>query len=57
MFKIKHARTADVVALGYRIHKSGAGVGSLLVGLYNDDGRPAQRRRGRPRGATSAGSS
>jgi ATP-dependent DNA ligase len=38
MFKIKHARTADVVALGYRIHKSGEGVGSLLVGLYNDDG-------------------
>ena len=32
MFKIKHARTADVVALGYRIHKSGQGVGSLLVG-------------------------
>ncbi len=38
MFKVKHARTADVVALGYRIHKSGAGVGSLLVGLYSDDG-------------------
>ncbi|MET0734682.1 MAG: ATP-dependent DNA ligase [Microbacterium sp.] len=38
MFKIKHARTADVVALGYRIHKSGQGVGSLLVGLYGDDG-------------------
>lgn len=38
MFKIKHARTADVVALGYRIHRSGAGVGSLLVGLYSDDG-------------------
>ncbi len=38
MFKIKHARTADVVALGYRIHKSGQGVGSLLVGLYNDAG-------------------
>ncbi|SDQ75995.1 ATP-dependent DNA ligase [Microbacterium sp. cf332] len=38
MFKIKHARTADVVALGYRIHKSGSGVGSLLVGLYGDDG-------------------
>ena len=36
MFKIKHARTADVVALGYRIHKSGRGVGSLLVGLYVD---------------------
>ncbi|MDD7962022.1 ATP-dependent DNA ligase [Microbacterium thalli] len=38
MFKIKHARTADVVALGYRVHKSGSGVGSLLVGLYDDDG-------------------
>ncbi|MGP3535621.1 ATP-dependent DNA ligase [Microbacterium sp. RD1] len=39
MFKIKHARTADVVALGYRIHKSGRGVGSLLVGLYDASGR------------------
>lgn len=38
MFKIKHARTADVVLLGYRIHKSGVGVGSLLLGLYDDDG-------------------
>ncbi|MEV8358269.1 ATP-dependent DNA ligase [Microbacterium sp. NPDC076895] len=42
MFKIKHARTADVVALGYRVHKSGTGVGSLLVGLYTDDGRLVQ---------------
>ena len=39
MFKIKHARTADVVALGYRIHKSGQGVGSLLVGLFDGAGR------------------
>lgn len=38
LFKIKHARTADVVALGYRVHKSGSGVGSLLVGLYDGDG-------------------
>ena len=38
MFKTKHKRTADVVALGYRIHKSGSGVGSLLVGLYGADG-------------------
>lgn len=38
MFKTKHKRTADVVALGYRIHKSGSGVGSLLVGLYDADG-------------------
>lgn len=36
MFKIKHKRTADVVLLGYRIHKSGEGVGSLLIGLYHD---------------------
>lgn len=39
MFKIKHARTADVVAVGYRVHKSGQGVGSLLVGLYGPDGQ------------------
>ncbi|MEW1961130.1 ATP-dependent DNA ligase [Microbacterium sp. NPDC077644] len=38
LIKIKHARTADVVALGYRVHKSGSGVGSLLVGLYDGDG-------------------
>ncbi|GAA3029825.1 ATP-dependent DNA ligase [Microbacterium dextranolyticum] len=38
MLKIKHARTADVIALGYRVHKSGSGVGSLLVGLYDGDG-------------------
>lgn len=38
MLKIKHHRTADVVVLGYRIHKSGDGVGSLLLGLYNSDG-------------------
>ena len=39
MFKIKHARTADVVAWAYRMHKSGEGLGSLLVGLYDGDGR------------------
>jgi ATP-dependent DNA ligase len=38
MFKIKHARTADVVAWAYRMHKSGEGLGSLLVGLYGEDG-------------------
>lgn len=38
LLKIKHHRTADVVALGYRIHKSGHGVGSLLVGLYDEAG-------------------
>ncbi|GIT81931.1 DNA ligase C2 [Leifsonia sp. LS1] len=38
MLKIKHHRTADVVALGYRIHASGRGVGSILLGLYDADG-------------------
>jgi ATP-dependent DNA ligase len=39
MQKIKHARTADVVLTGYRVHKSGNGVGSLLLGLYTDQGQ------------------
>jgi ATP-dependent DNA ligase len=38
MFKIKHRRTADCVVAGFRVHKSGDGVGSLLLGLYDDDG-------------------
>ncbi|WP_228523901.1 ATP-dependent DNA ligase [Mycolicibacterium phlei] len=39
MFKIKHRRTADCVVAGYRLHKSGPdAVGSLLLGLYADDG-------------------
>jgi ATP-dependent DNA ligase len=42
MFKIKHERTADCVVAGYRVHKSGPdAVGSLLLGLYNDDGKLA----------------
>ncbi|MFD4143588.1 ATP-dependent DNA ligase [Streptomyces sp. NPDC058572] len=35
MFKVKHERTADVVVAGYRFHKSGPIVGSLLLGLYD----------------------
>ncbi|WP_132992831.1 ATP-dependent DNA ligase [Gordonia zhaorongruii] len=38
MLKIKHKRTADCVVLGYRVHKSGTGLGSMLLGLYGDDG-------------------
>ena len=38
MIKVKHARDADCVAIGYRIHKSGEGIGSVLLGLYRDDG-------------------
>lgn len=37
MLKVKHLRTADCVVAGYRLHKDGAGVGSLLLGLYDDD--------------------
>jgi len=36
--KIKYTRTADVVVAGFRIHKDGNGVGSLLVGLHDDQG-------------------
>jgi ATP-dependent DNA ligase len=40
MIKIKHARTADCVVAGFRWHKNGAGtkIGSLLLGLYDDEG-------------------
>ncbi len=37
-FKLKHVRTIDCVVAGYRIHKSGDGIGSLVLGLYDDDG-------------------
>ncbi|MCK7627142.1 ATP-dependent DNA ligase [Streptomyces sp. RS10V-4] len=38
MFKVKHARTADCVVAGYRLHKSGPVVGSLLLGLHDTAG-------------------
>ncbi|MDP9819474.1 ATP-dependent DNA ligase [Spirilliplanes yamanashiensis] len=39
MTKIKHKRTADCVVAGYRVHKSADNrIGSLLLGLYNDEG-------------------
>jgi ATP-dependent DNA ligase len=39
MFKIKHVRTADCVVAGYRTYKGDVhAVGSLLLGLYDDDG-------------------
>ncbi|MUL84267.1 ATP-dependent DNA ligase [Mycobacterium sp. CBMA247] len=38
MVKVKHRRDADCVAIGYRIHKSGEGIGSILLGLYRADG-------------------
>ncbi len=39
MLKTKHERTADCVLAGFRWHKSGGVVGSLLLGLYNGEGR------------------
>ncbi len=42
MLKIKHARTADVVVAGYRLHKTSTAerplLGSLLLGLYAENG-------------------
>ena len=37
--KVKHHRTADCVVAGYRHHKDG-GVGSLLLGLFDDASPP-----------------
>jgi len=38
MLKVKHQRTADCVVSGFRWHKSGGVIGSLLLGLYDADG-------------------
>jgi ATP-dependent DNA ligase len=38
MVKVKHERTLEAVVGGYRVHKSGTGVGSLLLGLYDENG-------------------
>ncbi len=39
LIKVKHERTAECAVPGYRVHKDGRGVGSLLLGLYDDEGR------------------
>jgi len=56
MVKVKRRRTADCVVGGYRYASKGGGIGSLLLGLYDADGRldhvgfcsslPAAERRG-----------
>jgi ATP-dependent DNA ligase len=38
MWKVKHERTADCVVAGFRWHKDGKGVGSLLLGLFDEAG-------------------
>lgn len=56
MYKIKHERTADCVVAGYRLYRDeDDAIGSLLLGLYNDEGQlnsvgvigafPMERRR------------
>jgi ATP-dependent DNA ligase len=39
MWKVKHERTAEFVVAGFRVHKSGSGVGSLMLGLYDERGQ------------------
>ena len=39
MLKIKHRRTIDAVVGGYRVHKDGDRIGSLLLGMYDAAGR------------------
>ena len=41
MLKIKHERECDCVVAGFRWHKKGDRdrIGSLLLGLFNDDGK------------------
>jgi ATP-dependent DNA ligase len=39
LVKVKHSRVADCVVAGFRWHKSGGVVGSLLLGLYDASGR------------------
>ncbi len=38
MVKVKHLRTAECVVGGYRLNKTGDGIGSLLLGLYDESG-------------------
>jgi ATP-dependent DNA ligase len=38
MIKIKHRRTVDCVVGGFREHKDGGKIGSLLLGLYDENG-------------------
>jgi ATP-dependent DNA ligase len=38
MVKVKRRKTADCVVGGYRMAKDGQGVGSLLLGLYDESG-------------------
>ena len=39
LLKVKHQRTTECVVGGFRIHKDGLGVGSFLLGLFDDDAK------------------
>lgn len=39
MVKVKHRRSVDCVIGGYRVHKDGDKIGSILLGLYDEEGR------------------
>jgi ATP-dependent DNA ligase len=41
MLKFKHRRSVDCVVGGYRVHKDGDKIGSLLLGLYSSQGELA----------------
>ena len=41
MLKFKHRRSVDCVVGGYRVHKDGDRIGSLLLGLYTSEGELA----------------
>lgn len=43
LVKVKHERTADCAVAGFRVHKDGEGVGSLLLGLYGPGGDGTER--------------
>jgi ATP-dependent DNA ligase len=36
--KVKHRRTADCVAAGFRWHKDGEGIGSIVLGIHGPEG-------------------
>ena len=46
MLKVKHERDCDCVVAGFRWHKGGEGtaMGSLLLGLYDDEKKRAAKR-------------
>ena len=58
--KVKRVRTIDAVVVGWRPGKEHDTVGALILGLYDERGRGAARRRATARGSArprSAGSS